>query len=134
MMVSEDGHPYAARGGGYGPYHRSFNEGRHIFSSGRSLVGAGGWGGWGLARPDYHERNQLLEQKNSLQEDIDNYFKKRPVKLSKWEEGEIAREWHRTKNPKKMKREAKQRQISRSMSQHERIRRDEVYALQDRYG
>lgn len=129
-----NGCPYEFKGFDDGPFERSFNEGRHIFSSGRSLVGAGGWGGWGLARTDYRERNRLSDQKQSLQKDFDDYWKKHPVKLSKQEEGEIAWEWERTENPKKRKEEIKQQQIKSFMSHHEKRRRNESLSLMDRYG
>lgn len=42
-----------------GPFERSFDSARRIFSSGRSLVGAGGWAGWGLTGPQY-QANELV--------------------------------------------------------------------------
>ena len=74
-----------------GPFSRSFAEGRRIFSSGRSLVGAGGWTGWGVSREEF---NVIIQQSRQAGKDLP------PVLLSEWSlshRGEMGEEKARLK-------------------------------------
>ena len=51
-----------------GPFLRSLSCARRIFSSGRSTIGAGGWGGWGLLPADLDaHRDAVSHQKGELE-------------------------------------------------------------------
>ena len=63
-----------------GPFCRSFNEGRRIFSSGRSLVGAGGWFGWGLPRLKYDlKAKETVIEKEALERALVKFWEEIPL-------------------------------------------------------
>ncbi|KAL7415660.1 hypothetical protein BDY24DRAFT_381811 [Mrakia frigida] len=117
----------------FGPFERSLNAGRRIFSSGRSLVGAGGWFGWGLSRAEYDlNLKETNEQKEALSITLAQFWDQRPLEIKEADLLNLSAYWsHLTDEQKEV---AKQNHRKRLMGDLQTLRDREANFLREVHG